>query len=173
MAFASPARFLAVGYLIYILAGWLLLMLPVAQSVSVKPVDALFIAASAVSTTGLATIDPGSSFTVFGEIVILLLILAGGLGYMTIGSFAVLALRNRLSGVRNQGARLAFNLPDDLDVTQFVRAVISFSGLVMLAGALALWPLFQAAGLDRPIWQAVFHSVSAFCTAGFSLLAVV
>ncbi|OZA14480.1 MAG: hypothetical protein B7Y02_04505 [Rhodobacterales bacterium 17-64-5] len=170
MAFASPARFLAFGYLVYILAGWGALMLPLAQTVPVGALDALFIATSAVSTTGLVSIDPGSSFTGFGEAVILLLILAGGLGYMTVGSFAVLALRNRLSGMRNQGAKLAFNLPEGTDTKEFVRAVVLFSFAVMLAGAAALWPLFRAAGLEAPVWQALFHSVSAFCTAGFSLL---
>jgi trk system potassium uptake protein len=171
MAFSSPARFLAIGYLTYILVGWAILMLPFAQSVPVRALNVLFISASAISTTGLATVDPGSSFSTFGEVVILLLILAGGLGYMTIGSFSVLAYRNRMSGLRRKGARLAFGLPDDLDVVQFVQAVIYFSFAVMILGAAALWPLFSSAGLDRPLWQAVFHSVSAFCTAGFSLLA--
>jgi trk system potassium uptake protein len=170
MAFSSPARFLAVGYLTYILAGWAALMLPFAQEAPVGFLDALFISASAVSTTGLVTVDPAMSFTGFGEAVILVLILAGGLGYMTMGSFAVLALRNRMSGLRSRGAKVAFNLPDDLDVAQFVRAVIYFSTVVMVAGALALWPMFRAAGLETPVWQAIFHSVSAFCTAGFSLL---
>lgn len=171
LAFSHPARFLAVGYLIYILAGWAALMLPFSQAVPVAALDALFIATSAVSTTGLVTIDPGSSFTAFGEAVILLLILAGGLGYMTVGSFAVLALRNRMSGLRNRGVKLAFNLPDGQDMSQFVRAVVLFSAAVMLAGAAALWPMFRAAGLEAPAWQALFHAVSAFCTAGFSLLA--
>lgn len=102
--------------------------------------------------------------------IILLLILAGGLGYMTLGSFAVLALRNRMSASRSRGAKLAFSLPDGVSAVQFVRAVVYFSMTVMGLGALALWPLFALAGLETPVWQAVFHSVSAFCTAGFSLL---
>jgi trk system potassium uptake protein len=170
MAFSNPARFLAIGYLTYILAGWAALMLPFAQSAPVGAIDALFISASAVSTTGLVTIDPGTSFTAFGEVVILLLILAGGLGYMTVGSFAVLALRNRMSGLRTKGARLSFGLPDDVNIAQFIRTVIYFSFAVMALGAISLWSLFLHAGLDNPLWQAVFHSISAFCTAGFSLL---
>jgi trk system potassium uptake protein TrkH len=171
MAFANPARFLALGYLTYMLAGWAALMLPLAQATPVRAIDALFIAVSAVSTTGLVTVDPGGSFTAFGEGVILLLILAGGLGYMTLGSFAVLALRQRMTPSRERGARVTFGLPEGVRGATFVRAVIFFSFGVMALGALALWPLFRAAGLETPLWQAVFHSVSAFCTAGFSLLA--
>jgi trk system potassium uptake protein TrkH len=170
LAFANPARFLALGYLTYMLAGWAALMLPVAQATPVGAIDALFIAVSAVSTTGLVTVDPGGSFTGFGEVVILVLILAGGLGYMTLGSFAVLALRSRMTPSRARGAKLAFGLPEGVRAAPFLRAVIYFSTGVMVLGALALWPLFQAAGLNAPLWQAVFHSVSAFCTAGFSLL---
>jgi trk system potassium uptake protein len=170
MAFANPARFLAIGYLTYMLAGWAALMLPIAQDTPVRAIDTLFIAVSAVSTTGLVTVDPGGSFSGFGEAVILLLILAGGLGYMTMGSFAVLALRNRMSPSRARGAKVAFGLPDAVNAASFVRAVIAFSFATMGLGALALWPLFVAAGLEAPLWQAVFHSVSAFCTAGFSLL---
>jgi trk system potassium uptake protein len=171
LAFSNPARFLAFGYLTYMLAGWAALMLPFAQAVPVRAIDALFISASAVSTTGLVSIDPGGSFTAFGEAVILLLILAGGLGYMTIGSFAVLALRSRMAPSRSRGAKVTFGLPEGVNAAEFVRAVIYFSVAVMVLGALALWPLFHTAGLEAPLWQAVFHAVSAFCTAGFSLLA--
>ncbi len=164
-----PARFLAFGYLTYMLVGWLLLMLPVMQTVPVGALDALFIAVSAVSTTGLVTIDPGTSFSLAGQGVIALLILAGGLGYMTIGSFAVLMLRHRLSGYHQRGTRLAFNLPDGLNVPQFLRAVVVFSLTIQCLGAVLLYPLFRAEGVANPAWQAVFHAVSAFCTAGFSL----
>lgn len=170
LAFSNPARFIALGYLVYMLAGWGLLMLPFAQVEPQGALDVLFIAVSAVSTTGLVSIDPGTVFTGFGEAVIALLILAGGLGYMTFGSFAMLALRDRLSGHRAQGARLAFNLPECLDVSAFIRAVVLFSFAVMALGALALWAIFSAHGVAAPLWQAVFHAISAFCTAGFSLL---
>lgn len=66
MAFSNPARFLAFGYLFYMLVGWAAFMLPLSQSAPVGAIDALFTAASAVSTTGLVTVDPGGSFTTFG-----------------------------------------------------------------------------------------------------------
>jgi len=92
---ADAAKLLLAGYLFYMLAGWGLLCLPVAQAVPVSALDNLFIASSAVSTTGLVTIDPGSSYSPFGQVVILLLIQLGGIGYMTFGSFLVLSLSHR------------------------------------------------------------------------------
>ena len=74
----KPARILLIGYIFYIVVGWILLSLPAAKSVDVAAIDALFIATSAVSTTGLITIDLGASFTLFGEVVILLLMQIGG-----------------------------------------------------------------------------------------------
>jgi trk system potassium uptake protein TrkH len=162
---------MAAGYLGYMLAGWAALSLPAAQEVPVRWIDTLFIAVSAVSTTGLVTVDPGGSFTPFGEAVILVLMQAGGLGYMTIGSFAYLSFQNRLTSVRARGARAAFGLPATLNVAQFLRAVVLYTAAVQAVGALALWPLFAQAGVADPLWMAAFHAVSAFCTAGFSLFA--
>ncbi len=168
---SHPARLMAAGYLGYMRAGWSALSLPAAQEVPVRWIDTLFIAVSAVSTTGLVTVGPGGSFTAFGEAVILVLMQAGGLGYMTIGSFAYLSFQNRLTAVRARGARAAFGLPSTLNVAQFLRAVVLYTAAVQAVGALALWPLFAQAGVADPLWMAVFHAVSAFCTAGFSLFA--
>lgn len=164
-----PPRLLLLGYLSYIVLGWILLSLPVAQAAPVGPLDTLFIATSAVSTTGLVTIDPATSFTFFGEIVILALIQMGGLGYMTIGSFVALHLANRFDPLRAETTRNAFGLPRDVEPASFVRAVVIFALTCEAIGALALWAMFSAAGVEDAIWSAIFHSVSAFATAGFSL----
>ncbi|MBM2577687.1 potassium transporter KtrB [Jannaschia sp. Os4] len=169
VASTAAPRLLLVGYVSYALIGWALLSLPWAQAVPLDPVDTLFIAVSAVSTTGLVTIDPGTSFTFFGELVVISLIQMGGLGYMTIGSFIVLALASRLDRVHSHGTRAAFNLPETVDPAQFVKAVVAFTLVCEAAGAAALWPMFAAAGVEDPLWSAIFHSISAFCTAGFSL----
>lgn len=166
---SRPAKLLLTGYLSYIVIGWALLSLPVSEAAPVAALDTLFIATSAVSTTGLVTVDPGTAFTLFGEVVVLLLIQVGGLGYMTIGSFAVLSLQHRLSRFRENTARAAFSLPDGISPRSFLRSVVLFTVAVEAAGALALYPMFRAAGVEDPGWSAVFHAVSAFCTAGFSL----
>ena len=165
----NPALLLLIGYVSYIVLGWALLALPVSQQVPVSAMDTLFIATSAVSTTGLVTVDPGAAFTAFGEGVILALIQVGGLGYMTIGSFAVLSLQARLSRVRESATRAAFSLPHDIDPATFIRSVVIFTIIVEGLGAAALYAFFLDSGADRPLWNAVFHAVSAFCTAGFSL----
>ncbi|MFQ6547289.1 TrkH family potassium uptake protein [Aestuariibius sp. 2305UL40-4] len=164
-----PAKMLLFGYALYMVTGWILLALPFAQEVPVAPIDTLFIATSAVSTTGLVTVDPGTSFTLFGEIVIILLIQAGGLGYMTLGSFAALALQNKLSPVREKATRSAFNLPEDIKIGPFIRSVVIFTLICEAIGALILYFMFRAEGVEGAVWSAIFHAISAFCTAGFSL----
>ncbi|EBA13607.1 TrkH family potassium uptake protein [Roseobacter sp. CCS2] len=165
----APAKMLLLGYLSYMIIGWALLAMPFAQEGVVSALDALFIATSAVSTTGLVTVDPGGSFSFAGELIILLLIQIGGLGYMTIGSFTVLAVQNKMSGLRTHAVKHAFNLPSDVRPAVFVRAVIVFTLLVEAVGAIALYFVFAGQGVENPVWMAIFHAVSAFCTAGFSL----
>lgn len=131
--------------------------------------DALFIATSAISTTGLATVDPASTFSFAGEVLILVLIQIGGLGYMTLASFAFLTIRDRLSVKQSELARAGFGLNAEYSMGRFVRIVVASTFAVEIVGAIALSLQFSAAGVADPIWNGVFHSVSAFCTAGFSL----
>ncbi len=165
----GKARLLLAGYLTYILLGVVLLSLPAAQTVPVGLLDNLFTATSAVSTTGLVTVDPGSSYTRFGEIVVLLLIQLGGLGYMTLSSFLVVAIRHRLSRGRQGTVRAAFDLPPEIELKSFLMAVVLFTLTIEVAGAAALYLAFTDIPPAERLWSAIFHSVSAFCTAGFSL----
>jgi trk system potassium uptake protein TrkH len=165
----KPARLLAFGYLSYMIAGWLLLNLPFAQTAPQRALDTLFTAVSAVSTTGLSTIDTGTSFTLFGEIVVLALIQLGGLGYMTVSSFAFLALRNKMTGARQQTTRAVFGLPGNVSPKRFIMAVVAFTLTCEVIGAGLLWIAFAQHGVDGAFWLGLFHAVSAFCTAGFSL----
>ena len=166
---AGPAKLLLVGYISYMIAGWILLSLPIAQKVHVAALDNLFIAVSAVSTTGLVTLDPGQSYSIFGQIVLILLIQLGGLGYMTVTSVAMISTHRELGPVRTNTARTAFSLPDSMDPKLFLRSVVLFTIVVELIGAAALYPFLAEAGVPNPAWSAIFHAVSAFCTAGFSL----
>ena len=166
----NPAKLLLFGYVGYMLAGWALLCLPLSsQTGPISALDHLFTAVSAVSTTGLVTIDPGSSYSLFGEVIILSLIQVGGVGYMTIGSFAMLATAHKLSPLRERMTRAAFVLPKSIKPGQFILTVVTFTLICEAIGALALWFVFTSVGQDNALWSAIFHSVSAFCTAGFSL----
>lgn len=150
--------------------GFALLSLPFAQAEPVAPLDALFVAVSAVSTTGLVPVDPGTSFSGFGQLVILLLIQAGGLGFMTISSFVWTMLGQRGgTTLRERLTRSVFSLPGNVAPRVFIGRVVIYTVAVEAIGATALAALFARAGVANPIWSGAFHSVSAFCTAGFSL----
>lgn len=165
----APSKVLSIGYLTYMIVGFGLLCLPFSQADSVEIIDNLFISVSAVSTTGLVTVDPGTSYTLFGEFVILLLVQLGGIGYMTFGSFIILQTGHRISLVREKMTRTAFPLPESLNVKSFLKGVIFFTIVAETIGAILLSYFFYLEGYDSPVWSGIFHSISAFCTAGFSL----
>ncbi|MEZ5937850.1 MAG: potassium transporter TrkG [Hyphomonadaceae bacterium] len=165
----STPRLLFLGYFTYMALGWCVLASPLVHEQAVSMLDALFIAVSAVSTTGLVTVDPGSSFNLAGEIVILVLIQLGGIGYMTAGSILALALRRRLSLAQHHALVGGFGLPDGFSIKRFLAELTVFTLAAEALGAAALWWSFAHAGIDNAPWLAIFHSVSAFCTAGFSL----
>ena len=145
----STPRLLFLGYGVYMLVGWALLSLPFAHSEPVRLIDSLFIAVSAVSTTGLVSVDPGGAFNLFGEVVILALIQAGGLGYMTLGSIAALALKRKLSLAQQHAAIGAFGLPADFDLRLFLREIGGFVLCVEAVGAVLLWILFARAAVQK------------------------
>lgn len=165
-----PAKLVFLGYSSYILCGWLLLCLPFAQCASgVSSLDNLFTATSAVSTTGLVTVDISKYYNFLGQFIIMCLIQLGGIGYMTFGSFVILSRKANLSNLRSDVGRTVFSLPSSFHIDKFVRAVICFTLIIELLGAAALYAIFKYNNVENPLWSAIFHSVSAFCTAGFSL----
>jgi trk system potassium uptake protein TrkH len=165
-----PARLLFVGYFAWLLLGWGLLALPWSQDAQVAPLDTLFIAIAALSGGGLSPVDVAQGLSPLGEGVLLVLMQIGGLGYMTLGSFAYLAISDRLHGLRDRTIRAAFGLSAAMDVRLFLRSVVIFTLVAEALGTLVLWALFARAGVENPLWQGLFHAVSAFCTTGFSLL---
>lgn len=165
-----PLRAVTVGYLSYITVGWLLLALPISHATgAVSVLDAFFTSASAVSTTGLVTVSVGHDYNFFGQFIILILAQLGGIGYMTFGSFVILSRSNTLSERRKQVGKAVFSMPEGFRIEKFIRSVITFTFIIEASGAVVLYFAFIRAGVDEPLWPAVFHSVSAFCTAGFSL----
>lgn len=165
-----PTRVIVLGYLSWVVLGGLALCLPLThQAGPVAWNDALFTAASAISTTGLVTVDPGSRFTLFGEAVILGLIQLGGLGYMTLGSFVLLVRHGPLDDFHSRVSKTALSLPHGMSIESVVWNVVSFTFVFEAVGSVALYIAFHASGTPVTPWQAVFHSISAFCTAGFSL----
>lgn len=162
-------RVILLGFLSYVLLGVALLSLPFAQKVHVGLIDNMFIASSAVSTTGLVTVSISDSYTLFGQIVVLLMIQLGGIGYMAFGSFIIIVGGRTLSQVRSSILKSEYPLPEDFSIELLIRNIILFTAVIEFAGALVLYFAFRSAGASQPFWSALFHSVSAFCTAGFGI----
>ncbi len=164
---------MAVTFLTTIIVGSLLLSLPVAHAPGARVVwsDAVFTATSAVTVTGLTTVDLGTGFSRFGQVVVLLLIHAGGLGIITLGVIAAWIVGGRVGFGQRLRVQAEGQALHAGDVVRLVRSIailaLGFEALV----ALALWPsLASEVGSSEAAWLAVFHAGSAFHNAGFSPL---
>lgn len=169
----SPTRIIAITFALIILLGALLLNLPAASrngiSCGFRP--ALFTATSATCVTGLVLYDTWSQWSGFGQIVILSLIEIGGLGFMSAASVFVFFLRKKVGLKQRMLMAQALSLNDMEGVVRLQKVVLAGSLSVEAIGALILtlrfWPEF---GFARALRWGVFHSVSAFCNAGFDIL---
>ena len=164
-----PQRQLLLGYLAYSILGTLLLSLPLCRRDCISIVDNLFSAISALSTTGLSTVDVSSDYTFWGQLVILLLIQLGGLGYMTFSSYVMFHLTRHLGTNEARMFHTQFSFPDKMQSDNMLGNIVNFALAFEILGVLLLYPYFLLHDVDNPLWSAVFHSVSAFCTAGFSI----
>ncbi|MBW6514176.1 MAG: TrkH family potassium uptake protein [Candidatus Syntrophosphaera sp.] len=168
----NPPVTLLLSFALVIFLGMVLLMLPVssAQNRVTPMVDALFTSTSATCVTGLIVVDTGGHWSFFGQLVILVLIQIGGLGIMTVSTvFALLLGQNinlKLKNVMSQvvgGSRI-------VNVFTLLKNIALVTVIIETVGAVLLFFKFsQDFSTQRAIYQAVFHSVSAFCNAGFSL----
>ncbi len=169
----SGMQMMAVGFLILILVGSLLLMLPVSsRDGSVTPfLTALFTSASASCVTGLILVDTYTHWSFFGHVVLLVLIQIGGLGFITIGTAVSLVLRRKI-GLKQRGwIRESFNVLDIGGIVLMLRRVLKGTIFFEAAGAIILLIRFYPRmGLVRGIYYGIFHSISAFCNAGFDLM---
>ena len=169
----STTQIILLSFLVTILLGSLLLALPIssADGKAVPYLDALFTATTSTCVTGLVTLPTVSTWSVFGQIVILLLIQIGGLGIITIMSGLMLLL-NRKMGI---GDRLliqdAFNLNTMAGLSKFVRNVLFGTLIIEGIGALLYMFVFVPEFGAKGIWISVFNSVSAFCNAGIDIIA--
>ena len=171
----SPFRVIILGFMLVILTGSLLLMLPIASQQGVRTpfLDALFTSTSAVCVTGLILYDTATYWSNFGQLVILLLIQIGGLGVVTVGgAFAILSGR-RIGLMQRSTMQEAIAAPKVGGVVRLTTFILRSALVIELIGAIALFPVFvQEFGVLRGAWYALFHSISAFCNAGFDLMGV-
>lgn len=168
----NATRVIAASFAGVILTGALLLMLPIA-SVSGEScgwMTALFTATSATCVTGLILVDTLTQFTLFGQIVILVLIQLGGLGFMSVIFLLASLVRKRMSLSQRLMMVSAFNLNDMRDVARLVGNAFRLTFVVEAVGAVILTGCFFPRYGIGAIWKGIFISVSAFCNAGFDLL---
>ncbi len=168
----SPTQTIALAFLGIILAGTLLLMLPISarDGESCAFLPALFTATSATCVTGLSLFDTWSQWSGFGQCVILAMIELGGLGFMTAASFVIFLLRRKVGLKQRMVMAQALSLHDMQGVVQLQKIVLLGSLAIQAAGALILFARFLPEyGFARALRWGIFHAVSAFCNAGFDI----
>lgn len=171
----SHVQVIALGFLIMILLGTALLMLPISSAGGTNATfrEALFTATSASCVTGLVLRDTATQWSFFGQVVIIVLIQIGGLGFMTIASFSFLLLKKRM-GLRNKEIMLeSINNSKINGLMQLTGEIVIGTAIFEITGAALLSTVFiPRLGWKRGLWYSVFHSISAFCNAGFDLMGI-
>ncbi|HML45879.1 MAG TPA: potassium transporter TrkG [Clostridia bacterium] len=166
-----PTRILALGFTAVIIVGGFLLWLPFATHRPITLLEAMFTSTSAVCVTGLVVVDTGTRFTLFGQIVLMLLIQTGGLGFMSMATLVMMILGKRIT-LRD---RLVLQeAMGDTGLTGLVRLTRWILGMTLsieaVGAALLSTSMIPRFGLAKGVYYSVFHSVSAFCNAGFDLM---
>ncbi|MCX7880100.1 MAG: hypothetical protein N2517_05520 [Ignavibacteria bacterium] len=168
-----PGLLITMSFALFIILGTFFLMLPKASSTghSIAFVDALFTSTSAVCVTGLIVLDTAKDFSLLGQLIILCLVQLGGLGIMTLTTFLFLFVGGGLS-IRMRILMKEFLSPDTLSmVSSLLKKVVLYTFFIELLGAICLY--FSQVGFLKfdanALYVAIFHSISAFCNAGFSL----
>lgn len=168
----SSFQIIILGFAGVIVLGALLLMLPIStQNGAVTPFSkTLFTATSAVCVTGLVVFDTASYWSGFGQLIILIMIQIGGLGVISVASFLSMLAGRKISLMQRQTMQNALSAPQMGGIVKLTRFIFLVSFAIEGIGAVLLMPVFMTKYGIRGIWMAVFHSVSAFCNAGFDLM---
>ena len=166
------ARTICLGFLALIVFGNLFLMMPFATGDGNwnNPIVALFTATSAVCVTGLAVVDTGTDFSFWGQLTILCLIQLGGFGYMMTTTFLMLLLGRKFDLKQKFAIQESFDRPFLQGSNSLVVSIIATTLIFEITGIFLLLRVFgQEYGLSRGLWLSIFHSISAWNNAGFSL----
>lgn len=169
----NTAELLVLGFAVVILLGAVLLSLPYASAngQSIGFINALFTAASAVAVTGLVVVDTATHWAPFGKVVIIVLIQIGGLGFITMGTLFALVLGRRINFRQRVVMQEAMNKITVGGVVKLAKYILILTFAVEGVGAIILATRFiPIYGWSQGIWYSIFHSISAFCNAGFDLI---
>lgn len=169
----SKVQTIALGFFLIIAVGTLLLMLPIASrdGHSTGFLNAFFTATSSTCVTGLVVVDTYTNWTMFGQVVILGLIQIGGLGFITIGMFFSVFLKRKIGLKERNLIQESVNTLQISGTVRLVKKIVGYSAIFEGVGALLLMIRFiPRFGWLKGIWYGIFHSISAFCNAGFDLM---
>lgn len=168
----SPYMTILLSFVIVTVLGGILLSLPISVNYgkSVKLIDGFFIATSAICVTGLSSIDIGSVYNTFGQIVILILIQLGGLGVITFTSVIIILISKKIGYYTKKIVQEDINIDTTFRIEEYVKKVIFSVILIEFVGAFVLFFEFiKRFNFLKAVYYSLFHSVSAFCNAGFAL----
>ena len=171
----STFQIIILGFLVVILIGTVLLMLPFATrgSESESLMDALFTATSATCVTGLVVQDTATYWSGFGQAVILTLIQIGGMGVVTLAVAITIISGKKIGLMQRSTMQESIAAPQVGGIVRLTRFIVTTTFGIELIGAVCMFPVFyKDFGLGKGIWYSVWHSVSAFCNAGFDLMGV-
>ena len=168
----SSFQIILLGFAGVILLGALILTLPISSKSHewTSFIDALFTSTSAVCVTGLIVFDTATHWTIFGQIIILLLIQIGGMGVVTIAVSLAVASGKKIGLFSRETMKNAISAPNVSGIVRLTGFIIKGILLIEMIGALIMLPVFCTDYGAEGIWMAVFHSVSAFCNAGFDIM---
>ena len=169
----SSAQIIILGFAAVILIGSLLLMLPVSTQDGKGAIftDALFTATSAVCVTGLVVQDTATYWSVFGQAVIIILIQIGGMGVVTMAVAVTIFSGRKISLKQRSTMQEAISAHKVGGIVRLTGFILKMTVFFELAGAVVMAPVFcREFGIAKGIWYGVFHSISAFCNAGFDLM---
>ncbi|WP_416229794.1 TrkH family potassium uptake protein [Salisediminibacterium halotolerans] len=166
----APPQILALTFFVAIVTGTFLLSLPVSVTEPISFTDALFTATSATTVTGLVVVSTGNDFTAFGQIVIMILMKIGGLGLMTFAVLIVMVLGKKIGLRERMLIQASFNQPSIGGIIRLVKVLIIFAfSLEITAAAILAITWIPEYGWKFGTFTSVFHAISAFNNAGFSL----
>ena len=171
----TSAQIIIIGFAAVILFGTLLLMLPFATLDGRGAVflDALFTATSAVCVTGLIVQDTAAYWSAFGQVIILSLIQIGGMGVVTIAVALTMISGKKVSLKQRSTMQEAISAPQMGGIVKFTGFILKMTLIFEILGAILMSPVFcKEFGILKGIWYSIFHSISAFCNAGFDLMGV-
>lgn len=168
----TPTQFITLGFFILVLLGASVLYMPISYNGEPPSIiDCIFTSTSAVCVTGLVVVDTATTWSAFGQAWLLLLIQIGGIGFMTILTIMLMTLKKRVTYSDKLKIKESLNQDTVSSILTLVKRIVKITLIIEIIGAILLTFYFVPhLGINKGLWYSIFHSISAFCNAGFDLM---